>query len=151
MEKNMPNDIDSYLSQGDGHAGEKESWKGLAQKFYSDMNYLVQKEGLLIRTEMSEKIGQVKAASVSLVSGGVVLFVGLLCVAATAIIALDLVMELWLASVVVTAIFLIAGGIMLGAAKKKLDANKLKPYRSIQAVEEFSHTLKEKVHEITKH
>ncbi len=100
---------------------------------------------------MSEKVSEVKTASVSLVTGGVVAFVGLLCVAATAIIALDIVTELWLASTIVTVVFLAIGGIMLMSAKKKLESDRIKPNKSIAAFGEIRHTLKEKVNEITKH
>lgn len=155
MEPNMPKDIDPVINaQGPGSVErhfERESWKDMTQKFYSDVVHLFEKEGELIRTEMSEKVSDVKTASVSLITGGVVAFVGLLCVAATAIIALDIVTELWLASSIVTVIFLAIGGIMLMSAKKKLESDRIKPNKSIAAFGEIRHTLKEKVNEITKH
>ena len=154
MEPNMPKDIDPVINaQGPGSVErhfERESWKDMTQKFYSDVVHLFEKEGELIRTEMSEKVSDVKTASVSLITGGVVAFVGLLCVAATAIIALDIVTELWLASSIVTVIFLAIGGIMLMSAKKKLESDRIKPNKSIAAFGEIRHTLKEKVNEITK-
>ncbi len=155
MEPNMPKDIDPFINgQGSGSVErhfERESWKDMTQKFYNDVVHLFEKEGELIRTEMSEKVSEVKTASVSLVTGGVVAFVGLLCVAATAIIALDIVTELWLASTIVTVVFLAIGGIMLMSAKKKLESDRIKPNKSIAAFGEIRHTLKEKVNEITKH
>ena len=155
MEPNMPKDIDPFINgQGSGSVErhfERESWKDMTQKFYNDVVHLFEKEGELIRTEMSEKVSEVKTASVSLVTGGVVAFVGLLCVAATAIIALDIVTELWLASTIVTVVFLAVGGIMLMSAKKKLESDRIKPNKSIAAFGEIRHTLKEKVNEITKH
>lgn len=155
MEPNMPKDIDPFINgQGSGSVDrhfERESWKDMTQKFYNDVVHLFEKEGELIRTEMSEKVSDVKTASVSLVTGGVIAFVGLLCVAATAIIALDIVTELWLASTIVTVVFLAIGGIMLMSAKKKLESDRIKPNKSIAAFGEIRHTLKEKVNEITKH
>lgn len=155
MEPNMPKDIDPFVSgQGSGSVErhfERESWKEMTQKFYTDVVHLFEKEGELIRSEMSEKVSEVKTASVSLITGGVVAFVGLLCVAATAIIALDIVTELWLASTIVTVVFLAIGGILLMSAKKKLESDRLKPNKSIAAFGEIRHTLKEKVNEITKH
>lgn len=155
MEPNMPKDIDPFINgQGSGSVDrhfERESWKDMTQKFYNDVVHLFEKEGELIRTEMSEKVSDVKTASVSLVTGGVIAFVGLLCVAATAIIALDIITELWLASTIVTVVFLAIGGIMLMSAKKKLESDRIKPNKSIAAFGEIRHTLKEKVNEITKH
>lgn len=108
---------------------------------------LWEKQSELIRTEMNEKVTQLKAAAASMVAGGAVLFVSLICVAATAIIALNLVMPLWLSGVIVTAAFLIIGGIMVGGAKQKLEADSLKPRRSVETLSEIKSTLKERVHE----
>lgn len=130
---------------------ERESWKNMATTFYSDVAELFEKEGRLIKAEMGEKSTQIKAATVSGVAGGVVLFIGAQCLAATAIILLSYVMPLWLSAVIVTAAFLIIGGVMLAGAKKKLNANDLKPNKSIEAFDHIRFSLKEKVNEITKH
>ena len=79
------------------------------------------------------------------------LFFGLMCVAATAIILLDMVAPLWLAAVIVTVVFLAIGALTLSSAKKKLSADRIRPNKSIEAFGEIRHSLKEKVHEITKH
>ena len=153
MDSNMPNNIDPYLT-GRGTVDrnfERESWKDMVQNIYGDVGRLFEREGQLIRTEMNEKLVQAKVATVALVTSGVVLFVGVLCAAATAIIVLDIFTPLWLAAVIVTVALLAIGGIMFTGAKKKLNANDLKPNRSIQAFGEIRHSLQEKVHEITKH
>lgn len=157
MDSNMPNSIDPYLTSDSNRSFdtnrtyERESWKDMAQNFYTDVSRLLEREGQLIRTEMNEKMTQAKAASIAMVTSGVVLFVGGLCLAATAIIVLDLFMPLWLAAAVVTGVLLVVGGIMFAGAKKKLNADDLKPNKSIQAIGEIRHSLQEKVHEITKH
>lgn len=130
---------------------ERESWKVMIQRVYGDVARLMDKEGQLIRAEMNEKLVDIKTASVSLIGGGAVLFVGALCLAATAIILLDLVAPLWLAAVIVTAAFLIVGAVMLATAKKKLNGHNLRPNKSIAAFGEIRTSLKEKVNEITKH
>lgn len=153
MDSNLPNSVEPYIN-GSGSVDknfDRDSWKVIAQNFYTDMSNLFTKEGELIRAEMNEKVTQVKVASGALITSGVVLFVGVLCAAATAIICLDLVAPLWLAAVIVTVAFLAIGGIMFAGAKKKLNAADLKPVKSIQAVSEIRTTLQEKVNEITKH
>jgi hypothetical protein len=123
----------------------------MINRFYTDVTHLFEKEGELIRAELNEKASDIKTASTSLISGGVVLFVGVLSLAATITILLNLVTSLWVASLIVTVAFLLIGVGMLGAAKKKLEADKLKPRKSIEAFGEIRHSLKEKVNEITKH
>lgn len=154
MDTNISSQSDPFIQTSgsvDRSVYERESWKNMATNFYSDVSDLFEKEGRLIRAEINEKTTQVKAASVSLISGGVLLFIGAQCLAATAIILLAYVMPLWLSAVIVTAAFLIIGAVMLTAAKKKLNANDLKPTKSIEAFDHIRFSLKEKVNEITKH
>ncbi len=153
MDSNLPNSIDPYInanSTTDIHT-ERDSWKVMAQNFYTDMSRLIEKETQLIRVEMNEKVVQLKVATGAMVTSGVVLFVGVFCAAATAIICLNLVAPLWLAAMIVTAALLVMGGVMFAGAKKKLAATDLMPVRSIEAISEIRQTLQEKVNEITKH
>lgn len=154
MDSNIPKNVDPFINGGGSTVNrnpERDSWKEMSQRLYTDVVNLFSREGELIRAEMNEKVSDVKTGAVSLISGGVTLFVGLMCLAATAIILIDLITPLWLSAVIVTVIFLAIGASMLAAAKKKLDTQKLKPYKSIEAFGEIRHSLKEKVHEITKH
>lgn len=127
------------------------SYGAAIQKLYGDVTELFNREGQLIRAEVNEKVSELKTVGIEIVTAGVVLFVGLLCAAASAIILLDLVTELWVSALVVTAAFLIVGGVLLAAAKKKIANNSFAPTKSIGAISEIRHTLKEKVNEITKH
>jgi hypothetical protein len=155
METNFTKNTDPFYDGNrttavDGNY-DRDSWRIMVQRIYADMSTLFQREGQLIRTEMNEKVGQVKTASVAIVTSGVVLFIGVQCLAATAIILLAQMMTLWLSAVLVTAAFLIIGGVMFAGAKKKLNADDLKPNKSIEAFDHIRFSLKEKVHEITKH
>lgn len=154
MDSNLPNSIDPYLNvnnQNTTQNFERDSWKDMAQNFYTDVTRLFEKEGQLIRTEMNEKITQAKVATTAMVTSGAILFVGVLSLTAWAVIVLAQFMDLWIASTIVTVALLAIGGIMFAGAKKKLNANDLKPNKSIQAFGEIRHSLQEKVHEYTKH
>lgn len=129
----------------------RESWKEMAEHLYHDMLGLWKKESQLIRTEMSEKLSEFKKSTVSLAIGGAFLFYGGLCLVATAVLALNFVLELWAAAGVMAAFFLVIGAVIAVSAKKKLEADNLKPNQSIQALGTISHTLKERFHEIKKH
>lgn len=155
VNSNMNSDYNNvhHLYSRDTREGisERESWPQMFEKLSSDMGRLWQKESLLIRTEMNEKITDVKAASVSLAGGGVMLFIGAISLAATAIIGLNEVLPLWLSALIVTAVLFAVGFIMLTAGKKKLDADKLVPHRSIDALSVIKNTFQERVHEFKKH
>lgn len=150
MDTNV-NRVDPFIDSGGTTPYDRESWKAMGLRVYGDITRLIDKEGQLILSEVNEKIVDIKTASISLAVGGVVLFVGVLSLAGTAVILLDLVAPLWLSSVIVTASFLIIGAVMLGIAKKKLNSHNLRPNKSIAAFGEIRTSLKEKVHEITKH
>lgn len=150
MDTNISENTETYVDGG-GPVAYRENWQQMATRFYTDVAELVDREGKLVRAEMNEKVTQVKGAAVSLASGVVFMNIGVHCLAATAIILLTFAMPLWLSAVIVTTVFLLVGAILLVAAKKKLNANDLKPTKSIEAFDHIRFSLKEKVNEITKH
>jgi undecaprenyl pyrophosphate phosphatase UppP len=133
-------------SQNIGHENDH-SWKVMIERVSNDMVLLWEKESLLIRSEMNEKFSEVKTAATSMAVGGALMFVGLISAVFAGIFILDVFMPLWLSAVLVTAVLFIVGGVMIGAAKKKLEAKKLKPRHSIETLGEIKTTLKERVHE----
>lgn len=154
METNPNRTNETYIDGGGLSSDttfDRENWRSMIQRIYGDVTRLIDKEGQLIRVEMSEKMNEVKAASTAMIMAGIVLFVGVICIAATAMIFLAQVIPLWLSAVIVTAAFLIIGGVMFAGAKKKLTGDNLRPNKSIAAIGEIRHSLKEKVHEVTKH
>ena len=163
MDTNKPNDFDRpeldnvHHLYGEDHKiynesfDGRESWPRMLENLYKDMGRLWEKERRVISTELSEKIADVKVASASMVLGGMFVFVGVVCAAATAIIILNQLTSLWLASLIVTVGFSAIGGLMVNSARKKFDAESLKPQHSIEAFSEIRETLQERIHELKKH
>jgi hypothetical protein len=129
----------------------RDSWKSSFEHLYHDMSRLMVRESELIRTEMGEKFDQIKKSVVPFILGGVMLGVGGLALVATAIIVFNYFMPLWLSAVIVTAVLFVVGGVMIASAKKKLEAQELKPRRSIETLGEIKTTFKERVNEFTQH
>ena len=129
----------------------RESLKEMGQNLYSDINQLWMRQSELVKTELNEKISDVKTATGYLGVGGVLLFVGLMALVATCIIALDMFVPLWAASAIVTVVVLMIGGLALISGKKKMEADRLKPKHSIDALGEIKNTFQEKFHEYQKH
>jgi hypothetical protein len=125
----------------------REAWNVQLGHLYNDMASLFQKESLLLRTELTEKITEAKVAMTSLVIGLSFMTMGGFALVATAIIALNYVMPLWGAALLVTAVLLIVGGFMVMAAKKKLEMDKLTPRHSIDTFGEITSTFKERINE----
>lgn len=143
--------VNSFDSVGVDGVGSRESWKSMAEHLYQDMSVLWDRQSMLIRTEMNEKFSDIKTASVSLGAGSVLMIAGAFALVATAIILLDLVLPLWASAVIVTALLFIVGGVLIVGAKKKLEADKIKPKRSIETLGEISTTLKERLYEFKQH
>lgn len=127
--------------------GPRDSYRAMAEHLYVDMAQLFQREGVLIRTEVKEKLDEMKAAVGSMVVGGAFLLVGVFAVVATAIIALDIVLPLWASALIVTAALLLVGGVMVAGAKKKLNADQLTPHQSLDTLGEIKTTFKERFNE----
>jgi hypothetical protein len=146
------------FSQTGFHDGEyttggmnRDSWKYMLERLYNDMTHLFDRESTLVRTELSEKIRDVKAAGISMVIGGSLLFVGIITLAMTAIFLLSRVLPVWSASALVTAAFLIVGYVMTRTAIAKLDAERIKPKQSLETLGEIRTSFKERINEFKLH
>jgi uncharacterized membrane protein YqjE len=130
---------------------ERPGFGEMFERLSTDMTNLWSGQSRLIGTELNEKVTTVKAASVSLVVGGVISFIGVICLAATAIIALANIMEPWLAAAIVTVALLVIGLVMVKGAQKKLSGKGLVPEHSIDALNQIKNTFQERVHEFKRH
>jgi hypothetical protein len=130
-----------------GEMRQRESWAVMLEKLSTDMTNLWERQSSLIFTELNEKITTVKVASGSLVAGGVILFVGMICLAATAIIALSNVVVPWIAAALVAVVLMAFGLIMVKGAQKKLAGRGLIPNQSIDALGQIKNTFQERIHE----
>ena len=151
MEKNNLDITRTGSSDEHMQTHERDSWSHMFERLYSDMSHLFEKESMLIKRELGEKIGEVKTAGVSVVIGGALLFVGVITLAMTAIFLLSRVIPVWSASALVTAAFLIVGYVMVRAALAKLDADKIKPRQSLETLGEIKTSFKERINEFKLH
>lgn len=135
------------LYPGGAPIAQREGWGTMIERLSTDMSNLWERQSALVATELNEKVTTLKLASGSLVAGGVIMFVGLICLAATAIIALTNVVVPWIAAAIVTVAFLLIGLVMVKGAQKKLAGKGLVPEHSIDAMKQMKTTFQERVHE----
>lgn len=93
---------------------------------------LVKGEAQLVRAEMSEKLAQAERGIASMVSGGAVLFAGLVLTLSAIALALSLAMDAWVAFLIVGLASAIIGAAMVAAGKKRVQPRNLKPERAIE-------------------
>jgi len=117
------------------------------QDLIRDMPVLMERQGQLLRAELSEKATIVKASGASLAAAAAMILFGVQALVAAAVIGLAYVMEWWLAAVIVGVALLAVGAVMAMKAKNALNIDNLKPKKSADAFNDIGVKLKEKAHE----
>ncbi len=125
----------------------RDSWGVMLEKLSGDMTNLWERQSRLISTELSEKATVVKAASGAMAIGGSLMFVGIFCLAATAILLLCTVVAPWIAAAIVTVALMAIGFVMVKGAQKKIAGRGLVPNQSIEALGQIKNTFQERIHE----
>lgn len=119
-----------------------QSVSSLVRQVATDASDLVTKEVALAKSEISESISQAKKGAISMVSGGSVLYAGLLVLLFAAVLGLAQVVELWLSALIVGGIVAIVGWIMVAGGKKKLEADSFTPERTAESLRRDKQALK---------
>ncbi len=134
MEEHVPFDRNRPSRIAAQDAREGQSAVGLVKRLLNEFSLLFRKEIVLAKAEASEALSQAKTAAISMVSGGAVLFGGILVLLAAAVLALAHVVPDWLAALIVDAIVTVVGYIMIQGGKNKFDPAALKPDRTQHAL-----------------
>ncbi|RZA26747.1 MAG: phage holin family protein, partial [Proteobacteria bacterium] len=116
---------------------ENHSIRNVMQELYRDMSTLFDRQGQLLRAELSEKATIVKASGAAMVSAVVMIVFGVQALVATAIIALSYAVDLWLAAAIVSGVLLIGGVLIALKAMKSLNFENLKPKKSADALSDI--------------
>ncbi len=134
MEEHVPFDRNRPSRIAAQDAREGQSAVGLVKRLLNEFSLLFRKAIVLAKAEASEALSQAKTAAISVVSGGAVLFGGILVLLAAAVLALAHVVPDWLAALIVGAIVTVVGYIMIQGGKNKFDPAALKPDRTQHAL-----------------
>jgi Putative Actinobacterial Holin-X, holin superfamily III len=122
-------------SQHEAQVRERESAIGLLRRLVDEFSLLFRKEIALAKAEAVQSFSHLKAAAISMASGGAVLFAGLLVLLAAAVLGLSHVVADWLAALIVGGLVSIVGFVMINAGKNKFDSSALKPERTQRALQ----------------
>ncbi len=122
---------------------ETASIASLFNNLLRDMSTLIRQELELARTETSEKVGEAGRSVTSMVIGGAIAYAGLLFLLLAAVYALALVMDAWLAALIVGAVVAIIGYAMFRGAQKRLRPSHLVPERTIESLRDDAAMVRE--------
>src|SRR5262245_8874524 len=79
----------------------------LFKRFTSDLQTLVRQEIALATAQLTRAVGKLSTSVLTMVAGGVVLFAGFLTLLAAAVLGLALIVQPWLAALIVSAVVIV--------------------------------------------
>jgi len=132
-------------SQHEAQVRERESAIGLLRRLVDEFSLLFRKEIALAKAEAVQSFSHLKAAAISMASGGAILFAGLLVLLAAAVLGLSHVVADWLAALIVGGLVSIVGFVMINAGKNKFDSSALKPERTQRALQRDKEMLERRM------
>nr|WP_314871988.1 phage holin family protein [uncultured Pseudomonas sp.] len=118
---------------------------GLLRQLMREVPELFSKELALAKAELTQNLNTLKAGTAAVAAGAIVLLAGFIILLLAAVYALAMVVEPWLAALIVGAITVIVGFIMLQSGKKQFEPGHLMPDRTLHAMQQDKDTLKRKL------
>jgi hypothetical protein len=122
-----------------------QSVPGLIKSLADDVTRLFAQEIALAKVEVSSAVSDIKAGVLSLAIGLGVLFAGFIVLLGAAVAALALVMDTWLAALIVGGVVALIGLMLLLKAKKSLNPESMVPNRTIESLKKDEEMVKRTV------
>ncbi|GGR62933.1 membrane protein [Nocardioides luteus] len=120
----------------------------LVSRLSEEMSSLVRGEMELARLELTEKAKHAGKGAGAFGGAGLVALYGLGVLIATAILALALVMDAWLAALIVGVVLLVIAGVMAMVGKKQVsEGTPMKPERATENVKRDVEAVKHRGHD----
>jgi hypothetical protein len=118
---------------------------GLLRQLAHEVPALMSKELALAKAELRQTLETAKAGAAAVGVGAVVMLAGLIIVLMAAVYALAMIMQPWLAALIVGVVAMIVGYIMVQSGKKQFDASNLTPERTVNSLQKDKDAIQRKV------
>lgn len=135
----------AYERTVEGRHEHHESLPNLVRGLAHDVSTLFTKEASLARAEIREAVSDVKKGATSLIAGAGLAVAGFLIVLMSAVYGLGLVVELWLAALIVGISALLIGFGLIKGAQKKMEPSAFKPERTMDSMRKDREATREAV------
>lgn len=120
---------------------DQESITDLLRRLMDELSTLFRQELALASAEVSGAMSKLSRGLISVATGGAVLYAGFLTLLAAAVLALALVVEPWLAALVIGGAVTLIGLVMVMKGKKALEPSDLKPRRTVESLRQDKDVL----------
>jgi hypothetical protein len=110
-----------------------------------DTSMLIRQEVALAKAEIATGLSQIGAGAGMVVAGGLVALIGLVFLLLSAVYALSLVVEPWLAALIVGGVVIVLGAGLALIGRSKLKADNLVPRRTLRTLKDDAAWAKEQV------
>jgi len=118
---------------------------GLLRQLMREVPELFTKELALAKAELQHNLATLKAGTAAVAAGAIVMLAGFVILLLAAVYGLALVVEPWLAALIVGGVTVVIGFIMLQSGKKQFQPTHLAPDRTLHAMQQDKDTLKRKM------
>ena len=103
---------------------------------------LLRQETALLKAEMTQHVGQLGTGAGLMIAGGMLAFAGLLYLLAAAMMGLALVVDLWLAALIVGIVVLALGSVLAWVGRRAFRTDQLAPQRTIRSLKDDAEWLR---------
>lgn len=143
MSQTQPRQFDSARRQpARSQPEDSHSVTGLLHQLGREVPLLFTKELALAKSEITSSIHATKAGIASVASGGAVLLAGFIILLQAAVYGLSLVVQPWLAALIVGAVVVVVGLAMVQAGKKRLEPSAFTPDRTLHALQKDQEAIR---------
>lgn len=118
---------------------------GLLRQLMREVPELFTKELALAKAELQHNLVTLKAGTAAVAAGAIVILAGFIMLLLAAVYALALVVQPWLAALIVGGVTVVIGFIMLQSGKKQFEPGHLAPDRTLHAMQQDKDTLTRKL------
>jgi hypothetical protein len=126
----------------DGRARSGRSASELLRQLIDDVAVLFRKELALAAAEVGESVDEAKKGATSMMTGGAVLYAGLLFLLAAAVLWIATMLPAWTAALIVGAATTIVGLVMVLTGKRKVRARSFAPNRTVDSLRKDTRAIR---------
>lgn len=140
-----PNELRREARVADAELDRGRSAGALVRQLIGDVAVLFRKELALAASEVGQSVDEAKRGATSMITGGAVLYAGVLFLLAGLTLWLGTMMAIWAAALIVGAVVAVFGFILVQTGKKHVKPASFAPKRTMESLRKDQQTIERQV------